>query len=847
MKNYFLAAALGNGDPHRFVRLVRELKGRYLFLHFLFVTAALNLPVLYAVARLSPSELYTRLLGAETLPPDFDLLMYQSGYGPRILLPLLLLAFAVVVILQLVFYFSAAFFLGLHRMTSFYFSFKDRIGLFIMASTLPVIGAAIFGMWLPTVHIIVFYLALIPLTFWLSRAYDRAEKNRQESAEPEEPVDEALGVFYSPKKTIFRVWSPSAKKVELLFFRDGENREGERPFRRTAMIRNGKGVWTAEVRGRLKNLYYLYRVTRDGLVRLVVDPYAKAVGVNGERGMVIDLAETDPPGFREHPLPPFETATDAVIYELHIRDLSMHPHSGIGHRGKFLGLTETGTKNAEGLSTGLDHIRELGVTHVHLLPCFDFKTLDESKVDPVDPGSLFNWGYDPQNYNVPEGSYSTNPRDGALRVREFKAMVQALHAAGLRVVMDVVYNHVYSAEDSNFTALVPGCFFRTRKDGTYSDGSACGNETASERPMVRKFILESLLYWAREYRIDGFRFDLMGLHDIDTMNLIRRELDRIDPSIIVYGEGWTAADSPLPEERRAVKLNAPLLSEGIACFSDDLRDGVKGSVFFAARGGFVNGDNDESGGAEEAPVEDVKFGMTASVEHPGVEIGRVRASRRFWALSPSQTVNYVSAHDNLSLWDKLMATNPGAGDEELKGMNKLAAAIVLTSQGIPFFQAGEEMARTKQGDENSFRSSDSINMLDWDRKSRYTDLVEYYRGLIQLRKTWAVFRLRKAADIREGLRFFCPNPRVPASRRLIAYTLEAGPAGGPYPWFVLIFNGAAEEQGLSIPPGEWDVLVNGEKAGIQPLSHISGAAVSVPAKTALVLAGTVRSQEYNCD
>jgi pullulanase len=593
-----------------------------------------------------------------------------------------------------------------------------------------------------------------------------------------------------------------------------------------------------------------------------MDPYAKAAGVNGERAMVVDLAETDPPDFREHPLPPLDAATDAVIYELHIRDLSMHPHSGIQHRGEFLGLTEGGARNAEGLSTGLDHIRELGVTHVHLLPVFDYKTVDESGVNSTDPGLQFNWGYDPQNYNVPEGSYASNPRDGAVRIREFKTMVQALHAAGLRVVMDVVYNHVYSAEDCGFTALAPGYFFRTwggvapggssgsgnlgggssagsiYAGGVYADGSACGNETASERPMVRKFILDSILYWAREYRVDGFRFDLMGLHDIDTMNLIRRELDAIDPSILLYGEGWTAADSPLPEERRAVKANARLLNERIACFSDDIRDGIKGSVFSRPEGGFINGDKPpdaaKDGRTGESSVEDVKFGIAGSVEHPGVEIGKLRYSRAFWARAPSQTVNYVSAHDNLSLWDKLAATNPAAGDEELKRMNKLAAAIVLTSQGIPFFQAGEEMARTKGGDDNSFRSPDSVNMLDWDRKTRYADLVAYYRGLIRLRKTYDVFRLREAAEIRRRLRFLPSGPGEPG--RLIAYTLAASPGGGDGR-FVVIFNGAAEEQKAAIPSGAWDVLVNGDTAGIRPLSRVRGPLVSVPAKTALVLRG----------
>jgi pullulanase len=364
--------------------------------------------------------------------------------------------------------------------------------------------------------------------------------------------------------------------------------------------------------------------------------------------------------------------------------------------------------------------------------------------------------------------------------------------------------------------------------------------------MVRKFILDSVLYWVREYRIDGFRFDLMGLHDIDTMNLIRRELDRIDPSIILYGEGWVAKDSPLPAKRRAGKAKVPLFDGQIACFSDDVRDGIKGSVFFETQGGFINGAPETAGsdGTGESFAEDVKFGIAGSVEHPGVDITGVHYSGIFWAKAPGQTVNYVSAHDNLSLWDKFAATNPAAGDEELTAMNKLAAAIVLTSQGIPFFQAGEEMARTKGGDENSFQSPDSVNMLDWDRKSRFGDLVEYYRGLILLRKTYGVFRLRTAAHIRERLCFLPTEPGI------IAYTLHGdGASSGPispntpdtaagsgeYQLFMLAFNGRTDEGELSVPAGDWDILVNGTAAGIKPLTSFGGGQVRIPAKTALVL------------
>jgi pullulanase len=660
-------------------------------------------------------------------------------------------------------------------------------------------------------------------------------------------ADDDLGLNCGPRESRFKVWAPTAAAVSVELYSSGDGEPGgteggEKPRLYRMNREPAAGLWQALIPGDLRGLYYLYRVELpDGTVNRAVDPYARAVGVNGRRGMVIDPASTDPPGFREEPRPSLAAPVDAVIYELHLRDLSIHPRSGIIHKGKFLGLAETGAKTAGGLSAGLDHIRELGVTHVHLLPGFDFKTIDEA--DQSRP--QFNWGYDPLNYNAPEGSYATDPFDGAARLREFKTAIQTLHRHGLGLIMDVVYNHTYNAEDSWFSALVPGYYYRTDEAGRYTDGSACGNETASERFMMGKFIVDSVCYWAREYRIDGFRFDLMGLHDIDTINAVRRELDRIDPSIIVYGEGWVARDSPLPVSRRAIKANAPRLDERIAVFSDDIRDGIKGSVFYAAQGGFVNGgyaDKDRDGtggGAAKTPdfrVEDVKFGVPGAVEHPQIDLGRVHYSDTFWARAPGQAVNYVSAHDNLTLWDKLAATKPGAGEDELIRMNKLAAAIVLTSQGIPFFQAGEEMARTKGGDDNSYKSPDAVNALDWDRKSRFTSLTAYYRGLITLRKTYRAFRLRRAEDIRQRLRFL-PNPASPgpaAERPLIAYTLENG-AGDKYARFTLVFNGGLEETAISIPPGDWEVLVNGENAGPGPLGHVSGGSLRVPGQTAFVL------------
>jgi pullulanase len=629
-----------------------------------------------------------------------------------------------------------------------------------------------------------------------------------------------LGAVYSPGKTVFTVWAPGAEALEVLLFADGQEAA---PFKRIPMSLEDRGLWRAEAAGDLAGVYYVYSVKRDGSVKEAADPYAKAAGVNGLRGMVIDLASTDPPGFREQPRPPLAAPTDAIICELHIRDLSMHPQSGIHYQGKFLGLTEGGTKNAAGHSTGLDHLKELGVTHIHLLPVFDFKTIDEGG-----PEDQFNWGYDPQNYNVPEGSYATDPYHGEVRIREFKQMVQALHFHGLRVVMDVVYNHTYQAENSSFDILAPSYYYRMNPAGGYSNGSGCGNEIASERPWVRKFILDSVLYWAGEYLVDGFRFDLMGLHDIETMNVIRAALDALDPSVIIYGEGWTAGDTPLPKEQRAVKANGRLLHQRIALFSDDMRDGVKGSVFCAGEPGFINsggpGDKNPPGFWDE----DVKFGIAASTAHPGVNAGKLHYSQDFWAREPSQTITYVSAHDNLSLWDKLAAVNSGGDSAALERLNRLAAALVFTSQGIPFFQAGEEMARTKGGDENSYCSPDPVNWLDWERKSRFAGLTDYYRGLISLRKKYAAFRLPSAKAVRKALRF------LPSKPGIIMYSLDNDPPDR-YALFMLIFNGLTESWQAAIPEGDWDVLVNGDHAGPRPLARITGGEIPVPAKTALVL------------
>lgn len=443
-----------------------------------------------------------------------------------------------------------------------------------------------------------------------------------------------------------------------------------------------------------------------------MDPYAKAVGVNGNRGMVIDLNTTNPEGWEKDTKPELKSATDSIIYEAHVRDLSIDETSGISneYKGKFKALTIwdsciPGTT----VKTVVNHIKDMGFTHIHLLPAFDFGSIDENKLEQPQ----FNWGYDPKNYNVPEGSYSTNPYLGDVRIKEFKEMVKALHEAGIRVVMDVVYNHTYNL-DSCLNNAVPGYYYRQDENGEYSDASACGNETASERYMFRRYMVDSVVYWAKEYHIDGFRFDLMGIHDIETMKLIREELNKIDSSIIMYGEGWTGGPSPLKEELAALKKNTYKFDKlQIAAFSDDCRDGVKGHVFYDEETGFVNGKD----GLEET----IKFAIVASTHHKDIDKENIVYSNEFWANEPYQTINYASAHDNYTLWDKLQISTPNCTEEELIAMNKLIAGIILTSQGISFVHAGEEMARTKEDEEgklveNSFESSDKVNKIYWDRK-----------------------------------------------------------------------------------------------------------------------------------
>ncbi|MCL1820218.1 MAG: type I pullulanase [Oscillospiraceae bacterium] len=623
--------------------------------------------------------------------------------------------------------------------------------------------------------------------------------------------DGELGAIYTKDKTTFKLWSPVVQAARVNLYPDGGKSELLEAIEMTSA---GKGVWVAEVNRDLKNIYYTYTVTNNGEESEAIDPYARAAGVNGKRGMVVNLSDTNPEGWENDVSPPFENPTDAVIYELHVRDLSTAESSGIVNKGKYLAFTEEGTKSPGGLSTGIDHIVELGITHVHLLPVFDFRSIDESKLNE----NKFNWGYDPENYNLPEGSFSTDPYDGNVRINEFKQMVQSMHKNGLRVVMDVVYNHTGATANSNLNLLVPNYYYRFTSAGNFSDGSGCGNETASERSMMRKLIIDSVIYWATEYNIDGFRFDLMGIHDIETMNLVRAALDEIDPTILLYGEGWSGGTVQLPRDQQALKVNTPKLDERFAVFSDDMRDGIKGGVFDHQQPGFVSGDYSRR--------EDVAFGIAASVFHPQIDYTRITnpdSENRPWAKAPSQTVNYVSAHDNLTLYDKFKASRPDLGETEWLEMNKMAALLVLTSQGIPFFQAGEEFARSKFGNSNSYESSDAINQLDWNRKTNYNDLYEYYRGLIALRKAQPSFRLQTADEIAESITFMDVEAQV------IAYTLKADET-----LFVAV-NADDSERTVTLPVSGWDILVDGQRAGTSAIGRVDGNTLTMPARTGYVL------------
>lgn len=606
-----------------------------------------------------------------------------------------------------------------------------------------------------------------------------------------------LGLTYTITSSSFRIWSPPAEDAELLLYKTGEKSDATR----TIQLKKGtSGTWFTKLNGDWKGTFYTLRVKiNNKWHNEVPDPYAKAVGINGKRAMVVDLEETDPVGWEKDKSPAFSkqnNPTDAIIYELHIRDASIDSNSGIQHKGKFSGLAELGTLSKEGLSTGLSHLKELGVTHIHLLPFYDYNSVDESKND----SAQYNWGYDPQNYNAPEGSYSTNPYDGITRIKELKQMIAAFHKNGLRVIMDAVYNHTAVTEQSNFNQLVPGYYYRHKKDGTFSDATACGNETASERPMMRKFMLESVLYWTKEYHIDGIRFDLMGVHDITTMNLISKELHAIKPDILLYGEGWTAGESPLPDSLRALKKNAFMLDR-IAVFSDDIRDGIKGSVFDLKDRGFAS----SKPGMEES----IKFGIVAAGKHPQVDYKKVNYSKQPYTKAPWNVITYCECHDNNTLWDKIDLSCPGVSRDDRKKIHQLALAIVLTSQGVSFLHAGTEFLRSKYGVENSYNSGDSINAIQWSLKNENLYITNFVKGMIAMRKEHPAFRMKTAKEISENISF---NNQAPAGT--IAYTINGAAVQDKWKMIWVGFNGNNSEKEINLPSGTWKTAVNTEGAAI---------------------------------
>ena len=613
-----------------------------------------------------------------------------------------------------------------------------------------------------------------------------------------------LGNTYTSSSTAFRVWAPTANAVSLLTYATATADPTVTP-----MIASDKGTWVATLSGDQNGTIYDYRVTLGSTINDAVDPYVRAATANGLHGVVVDLSKTNPSTWKSSK-PAFSgKATDAVIYELHIRDLSMDSSGGIptAHKGKYLALTDMNTTTADGTKTGVTAIKDLGVTHVELQPIFDYASVDE-----LNPS--FNWGYDPQNYNVPEGSYSSDANKPAVRITELKSGIQSLHDQGLRVMMDVVYNHVFASQAFSEEKIVPGYFFRKNADGSLTNGSGCGNDVASERPMVRKFIVDSLKYWATQYNMDGFRFDLMGLIDLTTMQQVRAELTKINPTILIIGEGWDMGT--LPDAIKSNQKNIDKLP-GIAAFNDELRDAIKGSVFNASDNGFATGKT------------------TASTSTQAGIVGNVFYSRsvlgKWITTDPTQSVNYVEAHDNLTLFDKLTASIPNASAVKIESLDRLSASIALLAQGVPFMQAGQEFLRSKDGDSNSYKSSDAINSIKWSLRSKNASTVNYYKGLIAIRKAHPEFRFNTTAQVVKGLTF------IKAPSGVIAYSLQGSAVKDSWGSTVVVHNPSAKAANIVLPSkGDWKIVVQGSKAGTKAIQTLKGAStVSVPAMSTLVV------------
>ncbi len=614
-----------------------------------------------------------------------------------------------------------------------------------------------------------------------------------------------LGATWSKESTRFRLWAPTAKSVKLNLYHSG-NPGTDDMIKSVTMKADVCGTWVAVVKGDLNGVYYTYSVSRNNAKVEACDPYARTTGVNGQRAMVLDLASTNPEGW-ENDLDPHAGIhmTDAVIGELHVRDLSIDPSANIKNAGKYLGVIETGAKTASGIATGIDHFKTLGITHLHILPMYDYGSVDESRLDVPQ----FNWGYDPINFNVPEGSYASDPFHGEVRVKEVKQMVKGLHDNGISVVMDVVYNHVYEAKDFCFNQIVPDYFSRVDEKGVYSNGSFCGNDTASERSMVHKYIVDSVCYWADEYHIDGFRFDLVGLIDTDTINSIIREVHKKHPNVMFYGEGWTMPTVPTkPGVHLTTQPNAIEVPE-FAFFSDTIRDALRGSTMDTSVPGFIVG----------APV-DKHLLHSCYMGIPS------------WAPNPTQSVNYVSCHDNNTLFDRIQLSVPEAPHDVRVRMNNLAAAFVITAQGIPFFQAGEEMLRTKPDGkgglvENSYASPDSVNAIKWDTLNDpiVMKTCKYYRGLLAFRKAHPSLRLTSREEVMDTVTpIHLENP----------HAVAFGIRGSDDVPMIAVFNAGIHSQAVTLPAGKWGICINADQAGIEVLEAVEDS-VSVEATSAMVL------------
>ena len=612
----------------------------------------------------------------------------------------------------------------------------------------------------------------------------------------------AQGIFnemsFAADKTVFRL--NSLYKTTLRIYKDGE---GGKPMKTVKMKSKGDGVWEAVVKGNLNGLFYTFDTGNGECPGL----FAKAVGVNGNRGAVVNMPSTDPEGWNEDRRPALASPADLVIYELHHRDFSIDPSSGLGNKGKFLALTDP---------KAIEYLKRLGVNAIHILPSFDYASVDETRLDTPQ----YNWGYDPKNYNVPEGSYSTDPYSPTVRIKEFKQMVQALHRAGIRVILDVVYNHTFDIKNSNFQRVNPDYYYRKTADGKYSDGSGCGNETASEKALMREYMLESVKYWVNEYHIDGFRFDLMGVHDIVTMNDIRAAVDQIDPSIYIYGEGWSAGSCAYPTDKLAMKANTRQLN-GIGAFCDDMRDALRGPFSDDHKGGFLAGMPDME--------ESIKFGIVGAISHPQIDMTRVNYSKEAWTNSPTQMVSYVSCHDDLCLTDRLRSSIPGITEDELIRLDLLAQTAVLTSQGVPFILCGEEMLRDKKGIHNSFKSPDSINHLDWNNLKRYPQVFDYYSGLIALRKSHPAFRLANADLVRKHLSF------LDAPKGVVAFSLNDNAGGDSWRDIIVILNANKQPTDINVPEGEYTVVVDNGKVDVNGLGSITGQKATVGGQQAMVI------------